>query len=73
MSLISNNVLRIELNKKFLEVITSMENLFWKLFAYIIILEIIPMALTFVLQATPRQHLNLFQYISYWSNDIIIN
>ena len=51
MGLISNNVLCIELKNKFWTAITSMENLFWNLFAYIIILEMSPMSLTFVLQA----------------------
>ena len=52
MGLISNHFLRIELENKFWAAITSMENLFWNLFAYIIILEMIPMSLTFVLQGS---------------------
>ena len=52
MGLISNYVLRIELKNKFWAAIIFMENLFWNLFAYIIILEMIPMSLTFVLQGS---------------------
>ena len=52
MGLISNNVLRIELHKCW-AVIASIENLFWNLFTYNIILEMSPMSLTFVLQAVP--------------------
>ena len=51
MGLISNNVLRIELHNKFWAVIASIENLFWNLFTYNIILEMSPMSLTFFLQA----------------------
>ena len=64
MRLISNYVLRIELKNKFWAAIIFMENLFWNLFAYIIILEMSPMPLTFVLQAASKQHLNSFQHIS---------
>ena len=52
MRLISNYFLRIELKNKFWAAINSMENLFWNLFAYIIILEMSPMSLTLVLQGS---------------------
>ena len=52
MELISN-VIRIELHNKSWAAITSIENLFWNVFAYNNILEMSPMSLTFVLQTAP--------------------